>query len=115
MVCPTINPRLFPDQITYIISHAGDRVLFTDPAFVTLLETIADRLEHVTKIVVMTNTAHMPTSSKLATLACSEEPIAAQPEHFEGKETEDLAAPQPFARHHSANLIDPVNLDDVLA
>ena len=78
MVCHTINPRQFPDKIAYIIiNRAGDRVLFIDPAFVTLLETIADRLEHVTKIVVMTNTVHMPTSSKLATLGCYEEPIAA--------------------------------------
>src|SRR6516165_8800874 len=26
----TVNPRLFPDQIVWIVNHAGDRVLLTD-------------------------------------------------------------------------------------
>ena len=40
----TVNPRLFPDQIAWIINHAEDRVLITDLTFVPLLEKLADRL-----------------------------------------------------------------------
>jgi 3-(methylthio)propionyl---CoA ligase len=52
-ICHTINPRLFPEQIEYIINHAEDRVLFIDPAFVPLLEQMQDRLEYVEAIVVL--------------------------------------------------------------
>ena len=37
-VCHTINPRLFPDQIDYIINHARDVVLFVDLPFVELAD-----------------------------------------------------------------------------
>jgi acyl-CoA synthetase (AMP-forming)/AMP-acid ligase II len=33
-VCHTLNPRLFPEQLVYIINHAEDRVIFTDLTFV---------------------------------------------------------------------------------
>ena len=59
-VCHTINPRLFPEQIAYIINHAGDRVLFVDPMFVPLVEALADRVPRVEAFVVMTDAAHMP-------------------------------------------------------
>ncbi|HEY7853237.1 MAG TPA: long-chain-fatty-acid--CoA ligase [Caulobacteraceae bacterium] len=42
-VCHTLNPRLFADQLCYIINHAGDKVLFTDVTFLpVLLERRAD-------------------------------------------------------------------------
>ncbi|GMG87164.1 long-chain-fatty-acid--CoA ligase [Biformimicrobium ophioploci] len=44
LVCHTINPRLFPDQIEYIINHAQDRWLFIDPMFVPLLEKLSSKL-----------------------------------------------------------------------
>ena len=40
----TVNPRLFPEQIVWIVNHAEDRVMITDLTFVPLLEKIADRL-----------------------------------------------------------------------
>ena len=43
-VCHTINPRLFEDQIVYIVNHAEDRWLFLDPAFVPLIEKLQSRL-----------------------------------------------------------------------
>lgn len=49
-VIHTINPRLFDDQIVYIINHAGDRVLIHDAAFAPILARIRGRLatvEHV--------------------------------------------------------------------
>ena len=37
----TVNPRLFPDQIQYIINHAEDAYVFFDPIFVKLIEQLA--------------------------------------------------------------------------
>jgi acyl-CoA synthetase (AMP-forming)/AMP-acid ligase II len=59
-VCHTINPRLFPDQIEYIINHAEDRLIFVDPAFVPLLEELQDKLSSVESFVVLTDAEHMP-------------------------------------------------------
>jgi acyl-CoA synthetase (AMP-forming)/AMP-acid ligase II len=60
-VCHTINPRLHPDDIAYIITHAGDAVLFADTSFTGLLETIAPAVKDcVRAIVLMTDAAHMP-------------------------------------------------------
>ncbi len=56
----TVNPRLFPDQIVWIVNHAEDRVLMTDLTFLPLLEKIADRLETIERYVVLTDAAHMP-------------------------------------------------------
>jgi len=83
MVCHTINPRLFPDQIAYIVNHARDAVLFTDLTFVPLLEGLAGKLAGVRAIVVMTDADHMPASETLPGLLCYETLLAEQPDVFE--------------------------------
>ena len=62
-VCHTINPRLFPEQLVFIINHAEDRWILTDPMFVPLIEAIADKIPGVEGFVVMTDAAHMPETS----------------------------------------------------
>jgi fatty-acyl-CoA synthase len=52
-ICHTVNLRLFPDQITYIINHAADQALFVDPDLIPLIERIAPTLETVRHFVVM--------------------------------------------------------------
>lgn len=59
-VCHTVNPRLFPDQIAWIINHAEDRIVMTDITFIPILERIADKLPGVERYVVLTHEAHMP-------------------------------------------------------
>jgi len=59
----TVNPRLFPDQIAWIINHAEDRLLMTDLTFLPLLEQLADKLPTIERYVVLTDTAHMPATS----------------------------------------------------
>ena len=56
----TVNPRLFPEQIVWIVNHAEDRVLITDLTFVPLLEKIADKLPTIERYVILTDAAHMP-------------------------------------------------------
>ena len=59
-VCHTLNPRLFPEQLVYIINHAEDRVIFTDLTFVPLLEAILPHVPKVERVIVMTDDGHMP-------------------------------------------------------
>ena len=60
MVMHTINPRLFPEQITYIINHAEDRLIFVDTTFVPMLEKIAKQIDRVEGFVILTDAANMP-------------------------------------------------------
>jgi len=57
----TVNPRLYPEQIAWIINHAEDRVLLTDLTFVPLLEKLP--LPSIERFVVLTDAAHMPSTS----------------------------------------------------
>ena len=59
----TVNPRLFPDQIAWIVNHAEDRVMMTDLTFVPLLEKLSDRLPSIERYVIYTDAAHMPATS----------------------------------------------------
>ncbi len=59
----TINPRLFPEQIVWIINHAEDRVMMTDLTFVPLLEKIADKLPTIERYIIFTDRAHMPATT----------------------------------------------------
>ncbi|MEL6316632.1 MAG: pyridoxal-phosphate dependent enzyme, partial [Pseudomonadota bacterium] len=52
-VCHTINPRLFAEQLIYIIHHAEDRVLFIDRTFVPLVKAIRPQIPEVEYIVLM--------------------------------------------------------------
>ena len=59
-VCHTLNPRLHPDQICWIINHAEDRIIFVEPGFAPmLLGKIADA-PCVERLVVLTDEAHRP-------------------------------------------------------
>ena len=59
----TVNPRLFPEQIVWIVNDAADRVMITDLTFVPLLEKLADKLPTIERYVVLTDGAHMPQTS----------------------------------------------------
>ena len=59
----TINPRLFPEQITWIVNHAEDRVMLVDLTFVPLMEKLAARLPSIERYVIFTDAAHMPATS----------------------------------------------------
>src|SRR5438874_2709183 len=52
-VLHTLNVRLFADQLTYIVNHAQDKVIFVDASLVEVLEKLASGFEHVERYVVM--------------------------------------------------------------
>ncbi|MBV0911706.1 long-chain fatty acid--CoA ligase [Anianabacter salinae] len=80
-VCHTINPRLSPEQMSYIVGHAGDRVLFLDTTFVPLIEKIRGLLPDDLQLVVMTDRAHMPESG--LPLLCYEDLLGDHPESYD--------------------------------
>jgi len=81
-VCHTINPRLFPEQIAYIINHADDQYVFVDLTFVPLIEKMAEHCKQVKGWVLMTDHAHMP-QTKLANALCYEDLINSHSDTFE--------------------------------
>ena len=70
-VIHTINPRLFPDQITYIANHAEDRYVFFDLSFAPLLEKLAPLLKTVKGYVAMCAPEAMP-KANIPDLLCYE-------------------------------------------
>jgi len=88
----TINPRLFAEQIIYIVNHAEDKYLFVDLTFVPLLEAIKDHIAVVKGIVVMTDAAHMPRSQALPNLICYEDLIAPESDDFAWPEFDERTA-----------------------
>ena len=90
-VCHTINPRLFPEQIVYIINHAEDRFICVDAMFVPLLEAVADMIPNVEGFIIMTDEAHMPDTS-LSNVMCYETLLAAESPEFEWPEFDERTA-----------------------
>ncbi|MEC5289142.1 fatty-acid--CoA ligase [Aurantimonas sp. C2-6-R+9] len=71
----TLNPRLFPDQIAWIMNDAEDRFIFVDLTFMPIIEAIAPKVPSLEKIIVLTDAAHMP-ETKLANVVCYEDWLA---------------------------------------
>ncbi len=90
-VCHTINPRLFPEQIAYIVGHAEDKYLFADLTFVPLLEKLADQLSTVQGFVIMTDEAHMPECS-LPNVICYESLLAKADDDYQWPLFDERAA-----------------------
>lgn len=59
-VLHTVNPRLFPEQVEYIVNHADDKYIFLDTTFLPLIEALQSKLPNVKGYVIMTDEAHMP-------------------------------------------------------
>jgi acyl-CoA synthetase (AMP-forming)/AMP-acid ligase II len=91
-VCHTINPRLFPEQITYIANHAGDSMLFFDLTFQPLVEKLAPSCQTIKTFVVMTDQEHMPRKAPMADLKCYEELLAQAAPDFSWPEFDEHAA-----------------------
>lgn len=80
-ICHTVNPRLFPEQIAWILNHAGDRLLFVDVSFVPLVERLMPVLDTVERVIVLTDAAHMPATT-LANAVAYEEWLAEADDDF---------------------------------
>ena len=91
-VLHTINPRLFADQLVYIINHAEDRLLFVDAATLPLAEAIAPLLSTIEHFVMMCEPARMPAQTRLPKLLCYDELLAAESAHYDWPDFDERSA-----------------------
>ena len=80
-VCHTINPRLFPEQILYILRHAADTVLFVDTTFLPLIEKLAPQCPDLRAVVLMCAEEHRPATT-CPNVHVYETLLAAEPPDF---------------------------------
>jgi len=90
-VVHTVNPRLFPDQLVFIVNHAEDAFVFFDLTFAPLAEKLAPACKGVKGWVAMTDRAHMP-QVKLPNLLCYEELLAAENGDYEWPQFDEWTA-----------------------
>src|SRR5437667_11593387 len=74
-VCHTINPRLFDEQIVYIVTHAQDRLLFVETSFIPLVERLRPQLPPDCRFVLLE-----PAETTLPVLATYDELVDAEDE-----------------------------------
>jgi len=81
-ICHTLNPRLFDEQIEYIVNHAEDSMLLVDVTFLPILERLQERLPTVQRYIVLTDNDHMPQTT-LENAIVYETVIAEESEEFD--------------------------------
>ena len=90
-VLHTVNPRLFPEQIDYIVNHAEDQVLFFDITFAPLVEKLAPALKTVKAFIAMTDREHMP-AIQVPNLLCFDELMDQQSDQYTWPEFDEKSA-----------------------
>jgi 3-(methylthio)propionyl---CoA ligase len=86
-VCHTINPRLFDDQIVYIVNHAADRLLFIDTTFIPIVERLAPQFPQDCRIVLLSEA-----ETSLSVWALHDDLIAGEGEEFDWPEFDERTA-----------------------
>lgn len=81
-VLHTINPRLHPEQLAYIIGHAEDSYLFFDLTFMPIIEAIAAQCKTIKGYVLMADRDRLPQETKVANLLCYEDLIASSSDDY---------------------------------
>jgi acyl-CoA synthetase (AMP-forming)/AMP-acid ligase II len=91
-VCHTINPRLFPEQLAYIVNHAKDRALFFDINLAPIVARMRPHWPKDLKLVAMCATSHLPAGDGLDGLLAYEDLLAGQPDTFAWPRIDENAA-----------------------
>ena len=89
-VCHTLNIRLFPDQLAFVIHHAEDRVIFVDGTLLPLLERVAEGIEGVAHFILFN--AHRGVETKLKNVLHYEELMADVDEDFDWRVSDENEA-----------------------
>lgn len=89
-VCHTLNIRLFPEQIAYIIEHAEDRMVFVDASLIKLMEAVAPQVNCVEHFVIYGSDG--PVETSLPNVLLYEDLIAEGKEEYECPVTDENTA-----------------------
>ena len=79
-VLHTVNPRLFPEQLEYVLNHAEDRLLFFDVPFAPLVKSLRPALRTIEKWILLDDAAHAPVD--FADLMSYEQLLSPQDDDF---------------------------------
>ena len=90
-VLHTVNPRLHPEQIAWIVNHAEDRLLFFDLTFLPIIEAIAPHCRTVRQYVAMVDRDRMPAQCKVD-LLCYEDLIDTHSDRFDWPQLDERLA-----------------------
>ncbi len=91
-VCHTINPRLFPEQIAYIVNHADDSYIFFDITFAALVEGLAPHCPRVKGWVALCGHAHLPTSGKIPNLMAYDDLVNSHSDDYQWPQFDENTA-----------------------
>jgi acyl-CoA synthetase (AMP-forming)/AMP-acid ligase II len=91
-VCHTVNPRLFEEQIVYIINHAQDKVLMVDQDFVALVERIVGQIPGVQQFIVLGARGCVPEPAALGNVLYYDDLIAQESTEIEWPEFDERSA-----------------------
>ncbi len=91
-VMHTINPRLHPDQIAYIVNHAEDQYLFFDLNLLPLVESFHTHCKTVKGYVMMCDLGSMPDRTSIPNLMCYEALIDASSDLYDWPQFDENSA-----------------------
>ena len=91
-VCHTVNPRLFEEQIVYIINHARDKMLLLDQDFVGLVESIVEKIPDIERFIILGDRGCVPEPTKLGDVLYYDELIADEPTTFDWPQFDERTA-----------------------
>lgn len=89
-VCHTLNIRLFPEQLAYIVNHAEDKIVFLEGSLLPLYERVVDQISGVEHYVLFN--APPDVQTKLPNVLFYEELIASADEDFDWRSTDEKTA-----------------------
>jgi 3-(methylthio)propionyl---CoA ligase len=91
MVCHTVNPRLFREQIEFILNDADDQYVFVDPMFAALIEAIIPQTPKIRGVIFLCNREEMPQTT-LKHVICYEDLLEGKPDHMDWPELDERTA-----------------------
>lgn len=91
-VLHTVNPRLHPDQVAWIINHAEDRVMCFDLTFLPIIQAVHAKCPTVRQWVALCDADRLPADSGIPGLVSYEDWIGGQPDQYQWPEFDENTA-----------------------
>ena len=91
-VLHTLNPRLHPEQLAWIVNHAEDHVLCFDMSFLPLVQAIHGKCPSITQFVALCDAAQLPADTGIPNLASYEAWIGAQARSYDWPQLDENTA-----------------------